>query len=372
VRYVIDARRAGAKPSGIGTYIRAVGERLADQTDEPVRFWVPAHAPPISTRPNVTHHVQTSGTASIGMLLWPSLLDRLEPDDVFHATANILGYGLPRRSIVTLHDVIWLEHPEWCQPNPWLLPFSRRYFSVGIRHGIDAALRIITVSHAAADTILRTAPQVKDRLVVIPLAADPDFRPPASREASQARAAELLGFSEPYFLVVGQNQPSKGHSFALSAFARAELKGHRLVFVQRLRHGHGLHKQAQALGVADSVSFVGAKTRDELICLMQAATALVQPSLAEGFGLPTLEAMASGCPVIASAIGPIVEVVGSAGSLVEAAEAEPLKYSMRRLAQQASYRDELRARGLERARAFSWERTAEQTLAVYRDVSSAS
>jgi glycosyltransferase involved in cell wall biosynthesis len=368
MRYVIDARRAGARPSGIGTYIRAVGTRLAEQTDEPVRFWVPPDAPPISTRPNVSQHVMTSGTASVGSLLWPSRLDHFQPDDVFHATANILGFGLPCRSIVTLHDVIWLEHPEWCQPNPWLLPFSRRYFSVGIHHGIKAAERIITVSHAAADTILRTAPHVKDRLVVIPLAADPDFRPAESLEASRARAAELLGFSEPYFLVVGQNQPSKGHSFALSAFARAQLPGHRLVFIQRLRHGHGLHKQALAHGVGDAVSFVGAKSRDDLISLMQGASALLQPSLAEGFGLPTLEAMAAGCPVIASAIGPIVEVVGEAGCLVEPAQVEPLSRALQRVAREPGYASELRARGLERARAFSWSRTAEQTLAVYRDV----
>lgn len=368
MRFVIDARRAGLRPSGIGTYIRAVGARLADQTDEHVRFWVPPDAPPVSTRPNVSHHVLKSGTASVGSLLWPSRLDRFERDDVFHATANILGFGLPCRSIVTLHDVIWLEHPEWCQPNPWKLPFSRRYFSVGIRHGIDAAERIITVSHAAADTILRTAPQVKDRLVVIPLAADPDFRPAESLAASRARAATLLGFQAPYFLVVGQNQPSKGHSYALSAFARARLQGHKLVFVQRLRHGRGLHREAQALGVGQDVCFVGAKSRDDLICLMQAATALLQPSLAEGFGLPTLEAMASGCPVIASAIGPILEVVGDAGALVEPAQVEPLMLALKRMALEPSYAQELRARGLERAQRFSWQRTAEQTLEVYRDV----
>jgi glycosyltransferase involved in cell wall biosynthesis len=368
MRFVIDARRAGARPSGIGTYVRAVGTRLAEQTDEPVRFWVPPDAPPVSTRPNVTQHVLRSGTASLGSLLWPSRLDQFQRDDVFHATANILGFGLPCRSIVTLHDVIWLEHPEWCQPNPWLLPFSRRYFSVGIHHGIAAAERIITVSQAAADTILRTAPQVRKRLVVIPLAADPDFQPAVSRSESARRAAELLGFREPYFLVVGQNQPSKGHAYALSAFARAALQGVRLVFVQRLRHGRGIHAQAQALGIADRVSFVGAKSRKDLISLMQGATALLQPSLAEGFGLPTLEAMASGCAVIASAIGPIAEVVGDAGCLVAPAQVEPLARALSRVATEPSYADELRARGLERAAAFSWERTAEQTLAVYREV----
>jgi glycosyltransferase involved in cell wall biosynthesis len=366
-RFVIDARRAGAKPSGIGTYVRAVGSRLAEHTEAPVRFWVPPDAPPIAERSNVTHHTVASGTASVGTLLWPYRLDALEPDDVFHATVNVLGYGLPRRSLVTLHDVIWLEHPEWCQPNPWLLPFSRRYFSVGIRHGLAAARRIITVSHAAADTILRLAPQVRERLAVIPLAADPEFQPPSSRATAEARAARLIGSDSPYFLIVGQNQASKGHSYALEAFAQAR-PAQRLVFVQRLRRGHGLHAQAERLGIADRVTFTGPQSRADLVCLMQAATALVQPSLAEGFGLPALEAMASGCPVIASAGGSLEEVLGGAGHLVPPATTQPLAAALTRLANEPGYRAELTARGRERAPHFSWQRTAELTLQVYEDV----
>ncbi|MET0390802.1 MAG: glycosyltransferase family 1 protein, partial [Polyangiales bacterium] len=346
MRFVIDARRAGQKPSGIGTYIRAVGTRLAQHTTSPVRFWVPPDAPPIAEGSHVSHHVLRSGTASLGSLLWPARLDQLARDDVFHATANILGFGLPCRSIVTLHDVIWLEHPEWCQPNRLLLPFSRRYFAVGIKHGLAAADRIITVSHAAADTILRTAPEVRDRLVVIPLAADSDFRPPASQAASEQRAQMILGFQNPYFLVVGQNQASKGHSYALQAFARARLPGQRLVFVQRLRRGHGIHREAAALGIAEHVSFVGAQSRADLICLMQSATALLQPSLAEGFGLPVLEGIASGVPVIASRIGPIAEVAGDAALLVEPATVEPLANALTRVATDQPFRAELIARGL--------------------------
>jgi alpha-1,3-rhamnosyl/mannosyltransferase len=101
---------------------------------------------------------------------------------------------------------------------------------------------------------------------------------------------------------------------------------------------------------------------------MQGATALLQPSLAEGFGLPTLEAMASACPVVASAIGPIVEVVGDAGCLVPPAQVAPLAEALRRVASAPNLQDEMRARGVERAKAFRWERTAEQTLEVYRDV----
>jgi glycosyltransferase involved in cell wall biosynthesis len=343
--------------------VRAVGSRIAAAHRVPLRFWVPPAAAPIASADHVTHHHVKSGTASIGTLLWPSRLDRFEPDDIFHATVNVLGFGLPCRTILTLHDVIWLEHPAWCQPNPFLLPFSERYFSIGIRHGIAAADRIITVSHAAADSILRVAPQVRSRLSVVPLAADPAFREPVSRDA-----AHVIGSEQPYFLVVGQNQASKGHSYALQAFAAARPKGQRLVFVQRLRQGHGLHREAAELGIAEHVSFVGAQPREELIALIQAATALLQPSLAEGFGLPVLEAMACGCPVIASDIPPLREVLGGAGILAAPASASELTGALQRMAAEPSLRSELRQRGLERAPNFSWERTAEQTWDVYEEL----
>jgi glycosyltransferase involved in cell wall biosynthesis len=370
MRFVIDARRAGAKPSGIGTYVRAVGSRIAEQHRVPLRFWVPPGAAPIASGDHVTHHHVQSGTASIGTLLWPSRLDHFHDDDIFHATVNVLGFGLRCRTILTLHDVIWLEHPAWCQPNPWLLPFSKRYFSIGIRHGIAAADRIITVSQAAADSILRVAPEVRARLAVVPLAADPEFREPASRAEATRRAAQVIGSEQPYFLVVGQNQASKGHSYALQAFAAARPAGHRLVFVQRLRQGHGLHREAAELGIAEHVSIVGAQPRPELIALIQAATALVQPSLAEGFGLPVLEAMACGCPVIASDIPPLREVLGGAGILVAPASAEELRGALQRMAAEHGLRAELRQRGLESAPTFSWDRTAAQTWQVYEELAS--
>jgi glycosyltransferase involved in cell wall biosynthesis len=368
MRFVIDARRAGPRPSGIGTYARAVGSRLAAVSSRECRFWIAPGAEPIAGGAHVTHHVVRGGTASLGSLLWPARLDVLRPDDVFHATANILGFNLPRRSVLTLHDVLWLEHPSWCQPNPWLLPFSAAYFRVGIQHGLRAAAHIITVSQAAADTIVRSAPQVQARLSVIPLAADPDFRPPESRSESVARAAKLLGFSDPYFLVVGQNQASKGHRYALEAFATALPRRHRLLFVQRLRAGQGIHRDARELGLGERVVFVGPRSRADLVTLLQAASALVQPSLAEGFGLPVLEAMASGCPVVASDIPTLREVLGGAGCLFPVANSGELARALTRVAGEPGLRAELRAHGLERAATFSWDRTAEATLQVYEAV----
>jgi alpha-1,3-rhamnosyl/mannosyltransferase len=369
MRFVLDARYA-ARLGGIGTYVRAVGSRIAAMNAgaHPLRFWTAVDSEPISSAPGVTHHHVRRAAASLATLLWPAHLDRLHRDDVFHAPANILGFGLPCRTILTLHDTLWLTRPDWCQPNRLARPFSRRYFKLGIHHGMQTATRIITVSHASADGILQCAPSTRERLVVIPNAADPEFRPPEARTEAARRASEILGFHEPYFLVLGQHQESKGHTFTLAGFAAMRSNSARLVFVQRLNRGGALFRMADELGVADRVSFLGALSKTALIPVMQSALALVYPSLSEGFGIPTLEAMSVGCPVIASDIPSLREVLAGAGMLVPPACASAITSAMQRVYDEPALREELRGRGLERAPAFSWDKTAALTHEVYRDM----
>jgi glycosyltransferase involved in cell wall biosynthesis len=227
---------------------------------------------------------------------------------------------------------------------------------------------VLTVSQASADDIVRVEPSAAKRVVVVPNAHEPHFRTPASPSAARKLAAEVLGFDEPFFLVVGQNQPSKGHPLALEAFAEAALAGHRLVVVQRLEMGRGLHRLALGLGVAEKVHFSQSVSLDKLVALYQSATALLQPSLAEGFGLPALEGMACGTPVIAHDIPALREVLGGAGCLVPVGDVLALAAAMKRVALEPAYARELAESGVERARAFSWDRAAELTWEVYRQV----
>jgi glycosyltransferase involved in cell wall biosynthesis len=192
---------------------------------------------------------------------------------------------------------------------------------------------------------------------------------PESSDRARALAADTLGFDEPFFLVVGQNQPSKGHPLALEAFAAADLPGHRAVFVQRLEVGRGLHRLAERLGVAERVHFSGSIPLERLVSLYQSAAALLQPSLAEGFGLPALEAMACGTPVIAHDIPALREVLGDAGCLVPVGSIAELSAALRRVVREPAWASELSARGVARARAFSWDRAAELTWQVYSELS---
>ncbi|HVU04595.1 MAG TPA: glycosyltransferase family 1 protein [Polyangiaceae bacterium] len=369
MRFVVDARYGGPEPSGIGNYVRGIGSRLpALSPDDRFRFWVRPRAAPIATLPNAEHVRVRAVPAGLATLLWPARLDALAPEDVFHGPANILGFGLPCPAVVTVHDVMWLEHLEWCQPRPYLRPVSRAYYTTGILRALRLADRILTVSQASADAIVRVEPGAHGRVVVTPNACEAHFRAPESRDDARREAARALGFDEPYFLVVGQNQPSKAHDVAVRAFAEAGLSRHRLVLVQRLEPGRGLHRLVRELGIERRVSFASSLPLSGLVAAYQSADALVQPSLAEGFGLPALEAMASGCPVAASDIPPLREVLGGSGLLSAPGDASALAGNLRRLAEEPTLLGELRERGLERAKAFSWDRSAALTLDVYRDV----
>jgi len=369
MRFVIDARYAGPKVSGMGNYVRALTSRLPALLPESrFDYWISPGAATLTEAPNVTHRRVRPAAAGLATLLWPKRLGRLQADDVFHGPANILGFGVPGPSIVTVHDVMWLEHLAWCQPHPWLRPISHTYYSTGIRRALRLAARILTVSQASADAIARVEPSAASKTVVTRNACEAEFRAPESRDAARQAATRAIGSSAPFFLVVGQNQPSKAHDVALRGFAAAGLPEHRLVLVQRLDAGRGLDRLAHELGVTDRVSFVSGVPFPTLLALMQSATALLQPSLAEGFGMPVLEAISCGCPVIASSIPPLVEVLGDAALFAEPASVRDLAAEIQRAAKEPALLEELRERGLTRARAFSWDRTAEITRDVYREV----
>lgn len=370
-RFVMDARYAGPQVSGIGNYVRGIASRLPSlASDAHFRYWIRAGTARLSSASNATEVTVRPPPAGLATLLWPSRLDEIRPNDVFHGPANILGFGIPCPTIITVHDVMWIDHLEWCQPRPWLRPVSKRYYSTGILRALRHADRILTVSRASADAIVRIDRSAHERIVVTPNACENHFRPPVSLHEAKAEAARLLGFDAPYFLVVGQNQPSKGHAIAVRAFAEARLPHHKLVLVQRLEPGRGLDRLVRELGLQHRVAFTAGIPLEGLIVLLQAATALVQPSLAEGFGLPVLEAMASGCPVVASDIPPLSEVLGGAGILVSCGSSEALRNALSMLAKDTGRLSELRERGLARARDFSWDKTAAETLEVYRDVAS--
>lgn len=355
--------------SGIGSYIRAVAPRLAtlDRSLE-LRLWLSesSRLTEEHTRQVTTQHVSASPN-SLATLFLSRWFDDWSNVDLFHAPANVLGFRIPVPAVVTLHDVMWLEHLSWCQPVAWLRPISFAYYQTAIRNAIRHARRILTVSHASRAAIIRIDETARSRIVVAHNAHEPEFCPPESYDEARAKAAQVLGFDQDFVLMVGQNVPSKGHDIGLRAFAAYAPRPIRLVVIQRLQPGKGLAALAARLSVADRVSFAPELPFDALLAVLRSARLLMQPSRAEGFGLPVLEAMATGCPVLASDIAPLVEVLGGAGMTARMGDVRATGEALASILADRALGESLRARGLERAKDFCWDNTAQLTLETYRD-----
>lgn len=366
MRFVVDSRYVQTHPSGIGTYVEALIERLPGLAPE-ARFhlWTHPGRPQPVTGPNVSCHVVRAPADGLRTLGRPLLLDRLERDDVLHFPHSLLGWAIPGATVVTIHDVMWIEQPEWMESRPLLRGPRQAFYRLGMTKAIEHGTRIIAVSRATADRIGTLAPAALRRVEVIHNGVSSQFQPPRDHGEARERAASILGTEAPYFLVVGKNEPYKAHDVALRAFAAGAEPHDRLVLLQRTKVGHGLQRLARRLGIADRLCWLHGLSRGDLCTIIQGARALLQPSLSEGFGMPVLEAMASGCPVVASDAAALVEVAGGAALHAPVGNVDATAAAIRKLAHRP-LRAELRARGLERVKQFSWDAAAVATLDVYR------
>lgn len=369
MRASIDARYIRERPSGIGAYVRALVDRIpALAPRDTFQLWVDPRAKrPITRAPNVTETVVAAPANSLRTLLWPARLADLSGVDVLHEPFNLLGRGVRCATVVTVHDLIWLLTPAASEGLSPATPFQALFYRDGILRALREATRIVSISRATADAIRLVAPEASARVRVIPHGVEPRFRPAEDPDASRRDAARLLGTDDPYFLVMGQNAPYKNHVGILEGFAAADLGPRvRLVLLQRLYSGGEVARRARALGLEDRVIWPERLSDEQVLTLLHGALALVQFSRFEGFGMPAAEAMAAGTPVVASDIPPLVEVLGGAGLHVPL-DPRALGAALRRVAETPALRGELRARGLERARELSWDRSAEAHLEVYRE-----
>ncbi len=377
MRISVDCRYVRERPSGIGHYVRALVDRLpalgpADQ----FHFWVdPRARRPLSRASNTRETVVNAPANGLRTLCCPNLLVPSRDFDVLHAPFNILGRGVACPSVVTLHDLMWLEAPQLSEGISPATPLKWLFYRDGIVRAVERARRVIAISGAAADSICRRFPHARQRVRVIPHGIEARFRPVEDRDALHRTLERLLGAQTRYFLVVGQNAPNKNHLAVLRAFARAGLPSDvRLVLLQRLFASgriatfavERLDRVAESLGIARRVVFLPTLDDDEIISVYQGALALIQFSRYEGFGMPALEAMACGTPVVASNIPPLVEVLGGSGLHVPL-EIPALGRALERLLREEALRAELGHAGRERSRAFDWDRSARLHLETYRE-----
>ena len=273
--------------------------------------------------------------------------------DVLHSLANggpPLTIGA--RRVVTLLDLIWLHQGE-----AWGTPTAVRTMAVLTRISARTAHRVITISDAARDDIVRSFGLDVGKVDVAPLGVR--VPEPLPKRTADAGA--------PIVLCVAQKRPYKNLSSLI--YAIAELANEQAVLIlpgAPTEHEEDLRALAERLGIADRVEFRAWVSEEELEALYASATCFVLPSLIEGFGLPVLEAMARGVPVACSDRPALPEVAGDAALLFDPTDQAAVTDAVRRLIRDAELRESLSARGFERARQFSWRRTAETTVASYR------
>lgn len=365
MRIAIDCRYLRERPSGIGAYVEALVDRLPQLAPADFfNFWAHRLARrPLTNAPNASETRIAAEPNSLWTVLWPGRYASFAGVDLFHGPHNILPCNIPCPSVVTMHDVLPLEHPRLSFVR-WSQRIKRLYYVQAQWRALHHASRVIVTTAAMADRLKVLCPGIGPRLDVVPLGVGERFRPAVDQEGTGKRAAELTGFRSPYLLVVGQYAPNKRHRVALHAFAQRIPKPCRLIFVQRQTRRSPLKKLAEQLGVADHITWFPHLDLDDLITLYQGATALVQPSIYEGFGLPLLEAMACGCPVVATDMPMFREVIGRAGIFAPGDDIAAFGSALASILDSPARRDDLRAAGIERARGFTWDRCAEQTLGV--------
>jgi len=373
-RIALDCRYLGSRPSGIGEVVAALVRYLPGLAPDCEFTFLrnPLRAQPLSAAPNVREVVVRSpANGPVTALHLPLAVD-LTGVDLFHAPANILPGGLRMPAISTIHDVMWLTHPEWCNPGMWGR-VERGFYRHGIARALGRSAAIATVSAASRAAICAYAPQVAERVTVTRSGVAADFAPTARDDAALARIGVPHG--RRYCLIVGQGAPYKNHEGALRAFASAfasgsgRADGPDLVLVRRREaSGAALERLAAQLGMGARVHFRPTVSREDLVQLYAAAEVLVHPSLCEGFGNPVAEAMACGCAVITSDRSAMPEVAGGAAVLVDPYDVAEIAAALQRVTGDAGLREAMRTRGIARAAELDWRDFAAANLALYRRV----
>jgi glycosyltransferase involved in cell wall biosynthesis len=341
----IDADVLGRRRTGDETYMANLLRELAPLADRE-RLAAVTRRPDLV--PNGIEAVDLpAGSQVLRMAVgFPRVLRRLRPALGHFNYVIPPGYRGP--AVLTVHDLSFERDPALMGPR------DRFFFRTFVPRSARRADRVLAVSESTKHDLAERYGIAEDRIAVTPNAVDPVFRPNGK---SPERA--------PYALFVGGIQPRKDPLAAVEALALLNGELNLVVVGAEKRGGDEFRSAVKRLGLEERVELAGHVDREELAALYRGAACLVFPSRHEGFGLPVLEAMASGTPVVAASVGAVPEVAGGAAILVEPGDLPAIAAGIESA---LADRERLVAAGLERVRSFSWTETARRTLAVYREL----
>lgn len=340
-------RRLAAHAPGIASahahlhfYRRGHAETLSPRAQK-VECWTPAH-----------HRLETS---ALSVELMPHQLD------LFHSPDFIPPRWGCRRAVITVHDLAFLHYPQF------LTDDSRRYYHAQIGYAVRRAHAIIAVSHATRDDLINLLAAPPGKIAVIHEGVDREFRPMPAEAVKAALAQWRL--SAGYLLFVGTFEPRKNVPGLLRAYARLRERCPDAPLLVLVGNRGWLFDEAmdcvRDLRLDPHVRFFENLPSAELPAVYNGACALVLPSHYEGFGFPVLEAMACGVPTVVANRSALPEIAGEAALAANPDDADELADAMQRASSDSALRAELREKGMQRARLFTWEKAARETVKLY-------
>ena len=368
---ILDALAVENSKTGVGQYVQELLEELLEKAPKDMFFSVMLH-PSLSMKHPLVKFVSRRKNAEIMWFDIPAiglkrdiklfLKRRKLKCDLFHCLYSNHPLFLKGVQMVTIHDLKYVLHPEFMGSKGKLKSI---YLKNLMRHAAKHCDKLITVSESTRNDLLKVFPHMsglQERARVVYEAATVSMK--TNREMIKKFELE-----RPYFLYLGELRPHKNVGRVIQAFMQFKAQASPDADIRLIVAGKP-HKSfvMPADAHREDIIFTGYVKDDDAYTLYSNALAYCLPSLYEGFGLPILEAMKCGCPVITSDFSSTAEVAGEAGVLVDPLSVDAIADAMSRIYTDGVFRQELVAKGYEREKEFSWAKAAEETLGIYKEI----
>lgn len=372
-RIAIDYTPAYEQGGGIGRYVRELVASLATIDDKTTyKLFVAG----VDQLPDIPGENFEWAATSISPKWFARFWHRLripfpvdfftEKIDLFHATDFVLPPTLPStKTILTVHDLSFIRVPDAASPR------LRTYLNQVVPRSVHKADHILADSQATKDDIIEFYDTPPDKITVLLSGVDSIFVPNINaHHATTVRDKYQIG-TTPFIFTIGTVQPRKNYSRLIRALAVLHEKNHDIQLV--IAGGKGwledkMYKTIEETGLSNYVKLIGFADEADLPTLYSEAICLAFPSLYEGFGLPVLESMACGTPVITSNVSSLPEVAGNDALLVDPYDVKQLVNALERILTDTELRQKLIESGLQRVKSFTWKRSAQQLSSIYQKI----